>query len=97
MHPDRTGTGSLSIAEAVVVPGQETFCHRHVCSEEIYHITSGEGMMTLAKEIITVRKGDTVFIPPGTSHKIRNTGAEVLRILCCCVPPYTHEDTEVVL
>jgi mannose-6-phosphate isomerase-like protein (cupin superfamily) len=32
-------------------------------------------------------------IPPGTPHKLRNTGAEPLKLLCCCAPPYSHEDT----
>jgi mannose-6-phosphate isomerase-like protein (cupin superfamily) len=43
-----------------------------------------------------VRTGDTVCIPPGTPHRIRNTGAGPLRILCCCSPAYSHDDTELV-
>jgi mannose-6-phosphate isomerase-like protein (cupin superfamily) len=38
--------------------------------------------------------GDTVYIPPGTPHKIRNTGDIPLKILCCSSPAYSHEDTE---
>ncbi len=37
--------------------------------------------------------GDTVVIPPGLRHKLWNTGAEPLRLLCCCSPAYSHEDT----
>jgi mannose-6-phosphate isomerase-like protein (cupin superfamily) len=32
-------------------------------------------------------------IPPGTRHKLWNTGPEPLKLLCCCAPPYSHEDT----
>jgi mannose-6-phosphate isomerase-like protein (cupin superfamily) len=40
-----------------------------------------------------VSAGDTVVIPPGARHKLWNTGAEPLKLLCCCAPPYSHEDT----
>ena len=38
--------------------------------------------------------GDTVHIAPGTPHCIEGLGKEPLVILCCCAPPYAHEDTE---
>jgi mannose-6-phosphate isomerase-like protein (cupin superfamily) len=50
--------------------------------------------MTLGERVFEVHAGDTVCIPPGTPHRIRNTGAGSLRILCCCSPAYSHEDTE---
>ena len=33
------------------------------------------------------------MIAPGVPHKLWNTGAEPLVLLCCCAPPYSHEDT----
>jgi len=50
--------------------------------------------MTLGSEEFEVRKGDSVFIVPGTPHRVRNTGEKELKILCCCAPAYSHEDTE---
>jgi mannose-6-phosphate isomerase-like protein (cupin superfamily) len=38
--------------------------------------------------------GDTVLIPPGTPHRIENTGTGELKILCACAPAYAHGDTE---
>ena len=40
-----------------------------------------------------VEPGDTVVIAPGTRHKLWNTGPAPLRLLCCCAPAYSHEDT----
>ena len=93
MHPAHHGNRNQSLAEAIVSPGQETLLHKHLRTEELYYITSGNGWMTLAEEQFAVAPGDTVCIPPGTPHCIRNTGAEPLRILCCCSPPYSHDDT----
>ncbi len=50
--------------------------------------------MTLGSESFTVKPGDTVCIPPGTPHNIANTGGAELRILCCCAPAYSHNDTD---
>lgn len=86
-------TANQSLAEATVPAGLSTDAHYHRTSEEIYHFVSGEGRMRLDDNEQPVRAGDTVVIPPGTPHKLRNTGAEPLKLLCCCAPPYSHEDT----
>ena len=82
-----------SLAEAIVRAGAETEEHYHGAIEEIYFFTSGAGVMKLGDEESEVSPGDTVVIPPGTPHKLRNTGTEALKLLCCCAPPYSHEDT----
>jgi len=95
MHPDVHGNRAQSLAEAVVAAGARTLLHRHRESEELYHVTAGEGVLTLGSERLKVSPGDTALIPPGTPHCIEATGAEALRILCCCSPAYRHEDTEI--
>ncbi len=82
-----------SLAEATVPPGGETEEHYHRASEEIYLFTRGSGRMRLGDEDSDVAAGDTVVIPPGTRHKLWNTGTEPLKLLCCCAPPYSHDDT----
>jgi mannose-6-phosphate isomerase-like protein (cupin superfamily) len=94
MHPSVHGNRAQSLAEATVPPGAETLLHRHRVTEELYHVTAGVGLMALGGRTFEVRVGDTVCIPPGTPHRIRNAGAEPLRILCCCSPAYSHDDTE---
>jgi mannose-6-phosphate isomerase-like protein (cupin superfamily) len=94
MHPATHGNQNQSFAEASVPPGITTYLHRHRLGEEIYHITAGCGVMTLGDQSFEVTIGDTVCIPPGTAHNIRNTGSDDLRILCACSPPYAHADTE---
>lgn len=94
MHPDRHGVRRQSLAEAVVPPGARTRLHRHRTAEELYHVTAGEGLLTLGAETLKVSPGDTALIPPGTPHCIEAIGTAPLRILCCCSPAYRHEDTE---
>ena len=96
MHPAVHGNRNQSFAEAIVATGCRTHLHRHRMTEEIYHITSGEGSMRLGESVFVVHAGDTICIPPGTPHCIENTGAVPLKILCACSPAYSHEDTELV-
>jgi mannose-6-phosphate isomerase-like protein (cupin superfamily) len=93
MHPAVHGNGRQSLAEATVPPGATTALHMHRTTEEIYHFTQGSGAMRLGEETFAVSVGDTVAIPPGTPHCVTNTGREPMKILCLCVPAYSHDDT----
>jgi mannose-6-phosphate isomerase-like protein (cupin superfamily) len=91
--PAWTPARNQSLAEATVPPGTQTVAHYHPRSEELYYFTAGTGRMRLGDEERTVRAGDCVPIPPGTEHKLINDGDEPLKLLCCCAPAYSHEDT----
>ena len=80
-----------SLAEATVPAGGATERHWHRDSEEFYFILEGDGVMEVDGEERPVGPGDAVLIPAGAWHQIRATGG--LRFLCCCAPPYRHEDT----
>jgi mannose-6-phosphate isomerase-like protein (cupin superfamily) len=82
-----------SLAEARLAAGASTQEHFHPRAEEIYFITHGAGKIRIEGELREVRAGDAIAIPPGQKHKLWNTGEEVLRLLCCCAPPYEHDDT----
>lgn len=94
LHPEAHGNRNQSLAEATIETGEQTLLHLHHHTEELYHILSGTGLMMLGEQQFEVVKGDTVCIPPGASHCIKNTGLESLRFLCCCSPAYSHDDTE---
>jgi len=90
---DRTNAPvqNQSLAEARVPAGGRTERHYHKIAEELYFIIEGAGEMELGGERRTVGPGDAILIPPGACHTIVAT--ESLRFLCCCAPPYSHEDT----
>ena len=52
---------------------------------------AGCGRMELDGDVREVGPGDAVLISPGSWHQI--TATEPLRFLCCCAPPYSHDDT----
>ncbi len=93
MHPDHHHVENQSVAEAVVEPGKSTVKHTHVETEEVYHITHGSGEMSLDNKVFEVTQGDTIVIRPGVVHHLVNDKEGELRLLCCCSPPYSHDDT----
>ena len=82
-----------SLAEATLEVEQATERHYHRVTEEIYFVLKGQGKMEVDGETTHVRPGDAVLIPAGAWHQLENNGTSELRILCCCAPPYRHEDT----
>lgn len=80
-----------SLAEASLPAGAEIQRHHHKLSEEFYYVTSGSGVMEIDGITREIAPGDAILIPPGAWHFIRAT--EPLVFLCCCSPPYAHEDT----
>lgn len=80
-----------SLAEARVPAGTATQRHYHKLSEEFYFILEGNGRIELDGEIREVAAGDAILIPAGVWHTI--SASTSLRFLCCCAPPYAHEDT----
>lgn len=92
---DRTNStaANQSLAEATVPPGAETEEHYHRQTEEVYYVLRGQGVVMVGSDRRVVGPDDGILIPPGSRHRIQNTGQEPLVLLCCCSPPYSHDDT----
>lgn len=90
---DRTNAPVVnqSLAEATVPTGGATQRHYHRAAEELYFILEGRGEMEIDDSRREVGPGDAILIPAGAWHTI--AAREPLRFLCCCAPPYAHEDT----
>jgi len=79
-----------SLAEATMTPGQSTDRHYHKLCEEFYFLLEGTAVMEIDGETRDVTPGDAILIPAGARHQI--TAKSKLRFLCCCAPPYDHND-----
>jgi uncharacterized cupin superfamily protein len=57
--------------------------HYHLAQEEMFVILEGEGTLRVAGELLPVRAGDVVFIPPGPAypHQLINTSTAPMRYL----------------
>jgi mannose-6-phosphate isomerase-like protein (cupin superfamily) len=94
--PAWTPARNQSLAEATVPVGGATTAHLHRQAEELYFLTSGHGRLRVGADEREVGPGQCAVIPPGTVHKLWNTGPDPLVLLCCCAPAYSDEDTVLV-
>ena len=85
-------TAAQSLAEASLPGHDATRRHYHAKSEEIYLVLEGGGELEIDEEVRAVSAGDAILIAPGSPHRL-TAGEDGVRILCCCVPPYSDDDT----
>ncbi|HHT18392.1 MAG: cupin domain-containing protein [Euryarchaeota archaeon] len=81
-----------SIAYALLNKGEASLPHELKTSVEIYYILEGKGVMHIDKESEEVKKGDAIYIPPGSVQWIKNNGKSLLKFLCVVTPPWKEED-----
>lgn len=83
---ERAGTAARKLGASidVVPPGKRT-CpyHFHYAQEEMFIVLEGEGTLRVAGEMIPIRAGDVITIPPGPEypHHILNTSDAPLKYL----------------
>jgi uncharacterized cupin superfamily protein len=79
-----TAARKLGASFDVLAPGKRS-CpyHLHHAQEEMFIIVEGHGSLRVAGEMLPLKPGDVVFIPPGPQypHQIINTSASALKYL----------------
>ncbi len=82
-NKENTGEAGLSLRITDVMPGEVTYPgHIHKENQEIIVILSGKGDIKIGDTVFPLKTNDAIFIPGGESHLIRNTGADVMRMVC---------------
>ncbi|MCJ7832773.1 MAG: cupin domain-containing protein [Deltaproteobacteria bacterium] len=95
LHPDREKVPlnmGVSLAHAIVKPGQSTLVHKLSTSAEIFFILEGEGVVHIEQESAPVHPGQVVYIPPNSKQYIQNSGYLDLTFLCMVYPQWKKED-----
>ena len=79
-----TAARKLGASVDIVPPGMRS-CpyHFHHAQEEMFVVIAGSGTLRVADELLPLREGDVVFIPPGPeyAHQIINTSDAPLKYL----------------
>ncbi len=76
---------------SVFKAGIDTKQKIHTEAEELAYVVSGSGKLTVGNEVVSFSKGDSLFIPPGVAHGVRNDGTEdVIMVFFFSSPEYPH-------
>jgi mannose-6-phosphate isomerase-like protein (cupin superfamily) len=66
--------------------------HYHRRTAEVYHILDGTGKMELNGDWVDVRPGTTVWIEPGTRHRLVGDAGRPVRTIVFGVPAFDPAD-----
>lgn len=94
VRPETCGSRRIDFRISSYQPMAYVAEHVHQVQEQVYHVLSGEGSLTLDDKRLTLRQHDYVFVPPGVRHGFTNNGLEPLVFLVVTTPV---EDNETVL
>ncbi len=86
VHPESGGSSLLDYRISTYQPKAYVKTHSHRVQEQVYHVLDGEGLMEIEGERKVVRRHDVIFIPPGVSHAIYNTGLGDLTFIVVTTP-----------
>ena len=84
--PETAGSEHIDYRISMYQPMAHVALHSHKVQEQIYHVLEGEGMMEIDGKRHVVRKHDVIFLPPGVSHSIANSGLVDLLFLVVTSP-----------
>jgi mannose-6-phosphate isomerase-like protein (cupin superfamily) len=78
-------TGFICCVEIFDVGGR-TPPNVHQIAHEMFFVLKGEGLAHAGGVTVPIRTGDSLLLPPGTTHVVENTGSTRLYTLTVMVP-----------
>ena len=87
VRPERGGSGNLSVAEAVIEPGQRTLRHVHRESDEVYYVLSGKGDVSVGGEVFPRSTRELPVHPCGSAALCARGGRRAAEDTVCMRPP----------
>ncbi len=76
----------------VIFIKKEVKLHKHLHHTEHVTVLDGEATMTLGDKVFTVKKGDFIFIPKNTPHKVVTTSKTPLKVISLQAPYFDGTD-----
>ena len=83
--PVGEGTSFIACVEIFDVGGR-TPPNAHLSAHEMFFVLKGEGLAQAGDRIVPIKTGDSLLVPPGSTHVIENTGRGRLYTLTLMVP-----------
>lgn len=95
-HKDTSAKIGYSLAHARLTAQTSSLPHR-LASSEVYYILGGEGVIHIDTKSVSIKKGDVVYVPPGSLQSVDNTKDDDLIFICIVEPAWTLGSESVIL
>lgn len=76
------GAPNFEMRKFTIRPGGSIPRHYHPDIEHEQYVLKGRYRIGIGSEVHDVKGGDSIYIPPGTSHWYKNTGKETAEFIC---------------
>ena len=76
------GAPNFEMRKFTIKPGGSIPKHHHPDIEHEQYVLKGRYSVGVGDRVYKVREGDSIYIPPGTTHWYKNTGKEDAEFLC---------------
>ncbi len=86
-----TSSDSLSSGFVIIIK-KEVKLHKHLNHSEHVVVLDGEGKMQVGNNEYHIKKGDVVFIPKNTAHKVITTSKKPLKVVSIQSPYFDGKD-----
>lgn len=83
--------GNQQIVAMSLMPGEDIGEEVHPDIDQFFYVFEGEGEAILDGQVNSFEKHDAILVPKGTTHNIKNTASENLKLLTIYAPP-AHPD-----
>ena len=80
------------VKKIIIHPGKRLSLQRHHRRNEHWFILYGEAIVTIGKEELNLKAGQSIDIPQGALHRILNAGTETLAFIEVQTGEYCGED-----
>ena len=78
---EKDGAAKFIMRHFEIAPGGYTPLHEHAWEHELF-ILSGAGAVVGGAKEEPFKPGDAIFMPGGEKHQFKNTGKELVTMLC---------------
>lgn len=85
-------TNNYKIKRISVEPGKALSLQMHHHRSEHWVIVHGTAEVILDEDQILVLRGESIFVPKGTKHQLRNPGKIILEVIEVAIGEYINED-----
>ncbi len=76
----------MSVIQERVPAGASEVMHYHTKSRQFFYILEGQGIMLFENEVIVLKKGQSIEIPPEVQHQFRNQSDADVHFLVVSMP-----------
>jgi len=76
------GAPNFEMRKFTIKPGGSIPKHYHPDIEHEQYVLKGRYKVGIGNKVHEVKKGDSIYIPPGTPHWYDNTGKEAAEFIC---------------